>query len=154
MLQQTRWKCILWLYIYIYIYMKTMCPPGYHLNGFVATYALGYMMYGLMTIYIYIYIYIYILETKILKIHFWLGKISLVHRFLKLYFSSYIYIYTYLLYTYYICIYAYTHRHTDTHIYIYMYHISIYFIYTYIYIHIHKFIWKKCKYMCIYVYIM
>ena len=35
--------------------MKTMCPPGYHHNGFVATHALGHMMYG------YIYIYIYIL---------------------------------------------------------------------------------------------
>ena len=48
--------------------MKTMCPPGYHQNGFVATHALGHMMYGLstlcreslMTTYIYIYIYIYI----------------------------------------------------------------------------------------------
>ena len=26
--------------------MKTMCPPGYHLNGFVATDALVHMMYG------------------------------------------------------------------------------------------------------------
>ena len=26
--------------------MKTMCPPGYHHNGFVATDALGQMMYG------------------------------------------------------------------------------------------------------------
>ena len=26
--------------------MKTMCPPGYHHNGFVATHVLGYMMYG------------------------------------------------------------------------------------------------------------
>ena len=26
--------------------MKTMCPPGYHHNDFVATHALGYMMYG------------------------------------------------------------------------------------------------------------
>ena len=25
--------------------MKTMCPPGYHHNGFVATHALGRMMY-------------------------------------------------------------------------------------------------------------
>ena len=25
--------------------MKTMCPPGYHQNGFVATHALGRMMY-------------------------------------------------------------------------------------------------------------
>ena len=26
--------------------IKTMCPPGYHHNGFVATDALGHMMYG------------------------------------------------------------------------------------------------------------
>ena len=33
-------------YIYIYVIMKTMCPPSYHHNGFVATHALGHMMYG------------------------------------------------------------------------------------------------------------
>ena len=69
----------------IYVIMKTMCPPGYHHNGFGATHALGHMMYGLTVhhepkcmscpkaivvitgrahcfhdyIYIYIYIYIY-----------------------------------------------------------------------------------------------
>ena len=32
--------------IYIYVIMKTMCPPGYHHNGFVATHALGQLMYG------------------------------------------------------------------------------------------------------------
>ena len=39
---------IIYIYIYIYIYviMKTMCPPGYHHNGFVATHVLGHMMYG------------------------------------------------------------------------------------------------------------
>ena len=37
----------------MYVIMKTMCPPGYHHNGFVATHALGHMMYG----YLYIYIY-------------------------------------------------------------------------------------------------
>ena len=26
--------------------MRTMCPPGYHHNGFVATHALGHMMDG------------------------------------------------------------------------------------------------------------
>ena len=26
--------------------MKTMCPPCYHHNGFVATHELGHMMYG------------------------------------------------------------------------------------------------------------
>ena len=30
--------------MYIYVIMKTMCPPGYHHNGFVATHALGHMM--------------------------------------------------------------------------------------------------------------
>ena len=30
----------------IYVIMKTMCPPGYHHNGFVPTHALGHMMYG------------------------------------------------------------------------------------------------------------
>ena len=39
--------------------MKTMCPPGYHHNSFVATHALGHMMYGL---YIYYILYIYILS--------------------------------------------------------------------------------------------
>ena len=34
----------------IYVIMKTMCPPGYHHNGFVATHALGHMMYGLITV--------------------------------------------------------------------------------------------------------
>ena len=35
--------------------MYTMCPPGCHHNGFMATPELGHRMYGL---YIYIYIYI------------------------------------------------------------------------------------------------
>ena len=30
----------------IYVTMKTLCPPGYHRNGFVATHAFGHMMYG------------------------------------------------------------------------------------------------------------
>ena len=30
----------------VYVIMKTMCPPDYHHNGFVATHALGYMTYG------------------------------------------------------------------------------------------------------------
>ena len=30
----------------IYAIMETMCPPGYHHNGFVATHALGHMLYG------------------------------------------------------------------------------------------------------------
>ena len=27
----------------LYAIMKTMCPPGYHHNGFVATHALGHI---------------------------------------------------------------------------------------------------------------
>ena len=30
----------------IYAIMKTICPPTYHYNGFVATHALGHMMYS------------------------------------------------------------------------------------------------------------
>ena len=46
----------------IYAIMKTMCPLGYHHNGFEATHALGHMMYGIYTyVCIYtVYIYIYI----------------------------------------------------------------------------------------------
>ena len=29
----------------IYAVKKTMCPPGYHHSGFVATHALGHIMY-------------------------------------------------------------------------------------------------------------
>ena len=38
---------IIYIYIYIYIHviMQTMCPSGYHHNGFVASHALGHMMY-------------------------------------------------------------------------------------------------------------
>ena len=34
------------LYIYAICSHKTMCPPGYHYNVFMATHALGHMMYG------------------------------------------------------------------------------------------------------------
>ena len=57
----------IYIYIYIYAIMKTICPSGYYHNDFVATHALGHMMYGytfsrhlLSFIYIYLYIYIYI----------------------------------------------------------------------------------------------
>ena len=39
--------------------MKTMCPPGYHHSGFVATHALGHMMYIYKYMHIYKYIYIF-----------------------------------------------------------------------------------------------
>ena len=32
------------IYIYIHLIMKTMCPPGYHHNGFVAAHALEHKM--------------------------------------------------------------------------------------------------------------
>ena len=35
----------IYIYIYVYVIMKTMCPPGYHHNGFVVTHALGHMMF-------------------------------------------------------------------------------------------------------------
>ena len=37
----------IYIYIYMYIYaiMKTMYPPGYHQNGFVATHTLGHMIH-------------------------------------------------------------------------------------------------------------
>ena len=46
----------------MHVIIKTMCPPGYHHNSFVATHALGHMMtvMTVLTTYIYIYMYIYI----------------------------------------------------------------------------------------------
>ena len=57
----------------IYVIMKTMCPPGYHHNGFVATHALGHMMCGsshhvqpyIMCPSACIYIYIYISRCNV-----------------------------------------------------------------------------------------
>ena len=40
----------------IYVIMKTMCPPGYHHNGFVVITGRAHCFHD----YIYIYIYIYI----------------------------------------------------------------------------------------------
>ena len=37
---------IYYIYIYVCIYIKTMYPPCYHHNSFVATRALGHMMHG------------------------------------------------------------------------------------------------------------
>ena len=39
--------------------MKTMCPPGYHHNGFLATHALGHMMYGYIICIMYYIFYIH-----------------------------------------------------------------------------------------------
>ena len=58
------------MYIHINVIMKTMCPPGYHRNGFVVTHVL-ICTYVIMTayiyvcnIYIYIYMYIYIYRER------------------------------------------------------------------------------------------
>ena len=36
----------MYIYIYIYAIMKIMCSSGYHHSSFVATHAIGHMMYG------------------------------------------------------------------------------------------------------------
>ena len=36
----------MYIYIYIYVIVKTSRPPGYYHNGFVATHALGHLIYG------------------------------------------------------------------------------------------------------------
>ena len=41
-----RSKMSIILYMKIYEIIKAMCPPGYHHNSFVATHALGDMIYG------------------------------------------------------------------------------------------------------------
>ena len=35
---------MIYIQLYIYVIMKTMCPPGYHHNGFAAIHALGQMI--------------------------------------------------------------------------------------------------------------
>ena len=38
--------CILYILYILHPILKTMCPPGYHHNGFVATHGLRHVMYG------------------------------------------------------------------------------------------------------------
>ena len=38
-------------FLYIHAIMKTMCPTGYHDNDFVATHALGHVIYGYIVTY-------------------------------------------------------------------------------------------------------
>ena len=70
--------------------MKIMCPPGYHHSGFVATHALGHMMYGytllipmaimllilcsLLSLLVYIYMYIWFLETYFTTYAVWMNS--------------------------------------------------------------------------------
>ena len=69
--------------------MKTMCPPGYHRNGFVATHALRHIVF--MIAYIYIYnifnIYIYIIYY-------------IIYIYIYMYKYIYIYIYMYIFTSY------------------------------------------------------
>ena len=51
--------------------MKTICPPGYHHNVFVATHALEYMIYRIST-YLSIYIYIYNIYVYIIYIYIYI----------------------------------------------------------------------------------
>ena len=63
------------MYIYIYEIMKTMYPPGYHHNGFVATHAFGHTIYGYNT---YIYnMYIHNINMHILILVFILIHINI-----------------------------------------------------------------------------
>ena len=89
----------------MYVIMKTMCPPGYHHNGFVATHALRHIYYAhlpsvrfehsvcrgsLMTTYIYIYIYIYIYTYIYIYIYIY------VYMYIYIYIYIYIYVYVYI----------------------------------------------------------
>ena len=72
----------------IYAIMKTMCPPGYHHNGFVATHALGHMIYGYTLLVPMIYIYINICTLLCLIIgesncKFWEKKPSSSFNYFK-----------------------------------------------------------------------
>ena len=50
----------------IYFIMRTMCPPGYHHNGFVATHVPKCIYTYIYILYIYTYIYIsYIIHIYI-----------------------------------------------------------------------------------------
>ena len=68
--------------------MKTMFPPSYHHNGFVATHALGHMMYG----------YIYICEhiCIYMKLYVFMKLYVLINYIYVLYEHIYIYIYIYI----------------------------------------------------------
>ena len=117
--------------------METICPPGYHHNGFMATHALGDMMYIHPSCFCEIWALCVLWIT-----------------------SDHLY-----KYIHYINIYTHTNTHTHTHIYIYIQytyiHMSVFFyiysyiyIYIYIYIHTHTYIYIYiCKYIytCIYI---
>ena len=63
-------------YLYIYIIMKTMCPPGYHHNAFVATHPLRYINVTYVNIY-YIYYISYILHIYYILLLWFCGILAL-----------------------------------------------------------------------------
>ena len=63
--------------------MKTMCPPGYHHNGFVATHALGHMMY--------VYIYIYYAHLASVRFEHSVCRGSLMTTYIYIYIHTYTY---------------------------------------------------------------
>ena len=75
----------------VYVIMKTMCPSSYHHNGFVATHALGHMMYG--------YTLLVPMKQRVLKSH--RSKISIIYnniynKYIIYMYIVYIYIYIYI----------------------------------------------------------
>ena len=55
--------------------MKTICPPSYHYNGFVATHALGHMMYD--------YTLLVPMNQRVLKSHRYVYKyVYKSHRYI------------------------------------------------------------------------
>ena len=99
----------------IYVIMKTICPPRYHHNVFIATPALGHMMYG--------YTLLVPMNQKVLK------KLSSYYLSIYLSISLSLYIYTYIYIYIYINIYIYIYITYIIYIYIYIIYILILYIY-------------------------
>ena len=79
--------------------MKTICPPSYHHNGFVAmalhiagTNEYIYVYY----IYIYIYIYMYVIYTYYLYIYIYIIYVYDIYYIHMIYIYIYIYIHIYI----------------------------------------------------------
>ena len=75
----------------VYAIRKTMCPPGYHHNGFVVTHELGHKMYG-YTLLISLFSWLHIYYAHLAYVRF---EHSVCRRsFITTYIYIYIYIYT------------------------------------------------------------
>ena len=96
-----------YMYIYIYIYsiMKTICPPGYHHSGFVATHALGDIMYTHPALCV-----LWITSDHLYK------YINYINIYTHTSTHTHTHTHTYIIYIY---IYIYTYIYTHTPIYIY-----------------------------------